>query len=204
MQEAIFDLLDHWKKFPNYQLERRADIFFAAHLPQILRKLRQVETELILPEFPVRIGTIYPNRNSNQSRKIDYVIKVRNENRILFIELKTDPGSRNDPQDEYLRKAQDVGFKELLQGLAQIYEATSYKTKYQWLLTELSKAGIIGFVNDKIILPGTDYESEILYLQPKSEKSSEIGFDEIAGVLEISEDPLTRRFCKSLRNWAEE
>jgi len=100
--------------------------------------------------------------------------------------------------------AQKVGFKELLQGLAQIYEATTYKTKYQWLLTELSKAGIIGFANDKIVIPDTDYKSEILYLQPECKALCEIGFNEIAEALEISEDPLTRRFCKSLRRWAEE
>jgi hypothetical protein len=32
----LFDRLDAWRHFPNYQLERRADIFFALYLPEVL------------------------------------------------------------------------------------------------------------------------------------------------------------------------
>jgi hypothetical protein len=32
----IFDNLDSWRHLPSYQLERRADIFFAAYLPELL------------------------------------------------------------------------------------------------------------------------------------------------------------------------
>jgi hypothetical protein len=31
--DALFDRMDTWRHFPNYQLERRADLFFASYLP---------------------------------------------------------------------------------------------------------------------------------------------------------------------------
>lgn len=34
--EEIFDWLDRWRQLPAYQLERRADIFFALYLPEII------------------------------------------------------------------------------------------------------------------------------------------------------------------------
>lgn len=32
--DTLFDRMDAWRHFPNYQLERRADIFFALYLPE--------------------------------------------------------------------------------------------------------------------------------------------------------------------------
>ena len=32
----LFDRLDEWRDFPNYQLERRADIFFSLYLVEAL------------------------------------------------------------------------------------------------------------------------------------------------------------------------
>jgi hypothetical protein len=203
MQNKLFDLLDHWVSFPNYQLERRADIFFAVHLDQIFKTIRNVEIELIIPEFPIRIGTIYPDVNIDKSYKIDYVVKIKDKNKVVFIELKTDSGSRRESQDKYLQASQDVGFQALLGGLKQIYEVTKYKTKDQSLLKDLSKAGIINFESDKITIPNVKYESEIVYLQPKSNGGkSEIGFKEIASALSSSGDAITKRFCKSLEEWS--
>jgi hypothetical protein len=35
--DRLFDLLDDWRRLPAYQLERRADIFFALHMEEIIR-----------------------------------------------------------------------------------------------------------------------------------------------------------------------
>ena len=35
--ERVFKLLDNWRHLPDYQLERRADIFFALFLPEVLK-----------------------------------------------------------------------------------------------------------------------------------------------------------------------
>jgi len=37
----LFDLMDDWRNLPAYQLERRADIFFAIHLEEIIEKKNQ-------------------------------------------------------------------------------------------------------------------------------------------------------------------
>ena len=34
--EDVFELLDDWRHLPAYQLERRADIYFAMYLPELL------------------------------------------------------------------------------------------------------------------------------------------------------------------------
>ena len=73
--ETIFDLMDAWRHFPNYQLERRADLFFSLYLPEVLEaKLGFPVAAEIVPEFPVRIGTIYPNIPIDKSYKIDYFV----------------------------------------------------------------------------------------------------------------------------------
>ena len=33
---AVLELLDRWRHLPSYQLERRADVFFALYLPGIV------------------------------------------------------------------------------------------------------------------------------------------------------------------------
>ena len=72
--DVLFDRMDAWRHFPSYQLERRADLFFSLYLPEVLEaKLGFSVADLLVPEFPARIGTIYPENPSNQSYKIDYV-----------------------------------------------------------------------------------------------------------------------------------
>ena len=72
--DTIFDRMDAWRHLPNYQLERRADLFFSLYLPEVLEsKLGYSVAEHIVPEFPVRIGTIYPDIPIDKSYKIDYV-----------------------------------------------------------------------------------------------------------------------------------
>jgi hypothetical protein len=37
MISKLFHLLDNWRNLPSYQLERRADIFFALYLDKIIK-----------------------------------------------------------------------------------------------------------------------------------------------------------------------
>src|SRR3954452_20611879 len=100
----IFDLLDGWRHLPDYQLERRADVFFAAFLPEFLSwRLKLDIRPFLIPEFPVRIGTIYPTIASNQSCKIDYLALDTTGRHAVFVELKTDSSSRREKQDQYLK-----------------------------------------------------------------------------------------------------
>ncbi|HPD48392.1 MAG TPA: hypothetical protein P5279_17685 [Anaerohalosphaeraceae bacterium] len=68
----LFDRMDAWRHLPNYQLERRADLFFSLYLPSVLEsKFGVPVSPIVIPEFPVRIGTIYPNIPTDKSYKID-------------------------------------------------------------------------------------------------------------------------------------
>lgn len=72
--DQVFSLLDKWRNFPGYQLERRADIFFALYLKEILDYKFDYAADLIIPEFPVRRGSIYNDgKSDNKSVKIDYI-----------------------------------------------------------------------------------------------------------------------------------
>ncbi len=56
---VAFDNLDQWRHLPNYQLERRADIFFSLYLKEVIEEKYHVKLHnQIIPEFPVRVGTI--------------------------------------------------------------------------------------------------------------------------------------------------
>jgi hypothetical protein len=136
--DELFNLLDRWRLFPAYQLERRADIYFALYLPQVLEdELGKQSILKIIPEFPVRIGTIYPKTPINRSFKIDYLVVATEK--IYLIELKTDNYSRRKKQDEYLEKSAEVNISELLNGLIQIFKATNSKNKYYRLLKEFEE-----------------------------------------------------------------
>jgi len=41
----LFDLLDDWRNLPSYQLERRADIFFAIHLEKWKTYTNKIQNE---------------------------------------------------------------------------------------------------------------------------------------------------------------
>ena len=127
----LFDLLDEWRHFPNYQLERRSDIFFALNLPEVLEcKLGFQINPILIPEFPLRLGTIYPEKNLNKSVKVDYVAFTDNGDSVVLVELKTESRSRREVQDHYLHAAKEVGFTKLLEGLLQIFIATNVKKKF--------------------------------------------------------------------------
>ena len=70
--DTLFNRMDAWRHFPNYQLERRADIFFALYLPEVLEaKLGFAVRPELAPEFPVRIGT--PIKPGTAREKKSYV-----------------------------------------------------------------------------------------------------------------------------------
>lgn len=189
--EKLFSLLDKWKNLPAYQLERRADIFFALYLPEIIKKKFNCEVIEIIPEFPVK------KNENNRSEKIDYVVVC--ENKVFFIELKTDINSCNEQQERYYSRAKENNISKLVDGILEIYQATNSKKKYNHLLDILSS---IGWVKDKENT-SHDYEIEIVYIQPSQDRLNKtiILFDEIINYLSDKEDVLSKRFLKSLNDW---
>src|ERR1051326_388533 len=200
----LFANLDMWRHFPAYQLERRADVFFSIYLPGFLQAEKGYDVQAIIPEFPIRVGTIHTKQDVNKSFKVDYLVKVNNPSRVLFIELKTDNHSRRPKQDWYLEAAKDKGMRSLLLGLKNIYAATNAKNKYDHLFRSLESANLIRLsgenrfevVDDQTVI-------SILYLQPNSTIDEDvITFDEFAKYVGKKKDELSQRFAKSLIAWA--
>jgi hypothetical protein len=189
---------------PAYQLERRADIFFALYLDKILEKHRGAKIDLIIPEFPVRLGSL-PNYNhlDNRSYKIDYLVYAAKPQRVFLIELKTDQRSLRGKQDLYLKQAAKIKVSGLMEGLQEIYKATIQKIKYNNLLNKLETVGWIERTGTDIIIKAPDITPEVLYIQPinKENKDNTISFDNIISVLSETDDPIAPRFAISLEKW---
>ena len=200
----LFNLLDDWRTLPAYQLERRADIFFALYLDKILEKHRGVKIDLIIPEFPVRLGSLPgPNPHDNRSYKIDYLVYAVEQQMVFLLELKTDQRSLREKQREYLEQASEIKVSGLLEGLRAIYKATIQKVKYNNLLKKLETIGWIERTGSDFIIHAPNIAPEVLYIQPtnKDKNSDVISFDKIIPILSAIDDPIAARFAISLEKW---
>ena len=101
----VFTLLNKWAKFPTYQLERRADIYFAIYLDLILNEIDPlIDYNDIIPEFPYG--------NPDKPSRIDYVIF--RPKAVYLVELKTSSGSKGKKQFESMKNVKEEGLKTLL------------------------------------------------------------------------------------------
>lgn len=199
----LFDLLDKWRHFPNYQLERRVDIFFALYLKDILWHKYQFKADAILPEFPVHRGSIYPDVKDNKSVKIDYVAVDQSKKEVFLIELKTDMKSRRVAQDDYLLKAQALNITGLMEGLLKIYKASRQKMKYHRLFTELETLGWLQKTNSAYLNISSEYKTLVIYIQPDNDRGLKniISFNDYVTLVNTKNDPLSQRFKESLTRW---
>ena len=179
----IFKLMTEWKELPNYQLERRADIFFAYYLPDIMNyyfnekrknneynEVREITDSDIIPEFPIRIGNDENGYGgSNHSFKIDYA--VFGEKNIYFVELKTDMASLDRKQISNLKKASVRKVNDLKLQLSQIYKGSDHKDKYVVLNKRLRDNGIGFSIESKNLKHEIekfyDTPHEIIYILPE-------------------------------------
>jgi hypothetical protein len=217
----VFDRMDEWRHLPSYQLERRADLFFSLCLPDALQRRSGVPiSDVVIPEFPVRIGTINPGVSTNKSYKIDYVAFARDLTKAIFVELKTDRGSRRPEQDRYLCAARDAGMPALLGGLVEIFQATESKRKYFRLLSLLARIGLLRIPEEMRAVIGSDSlvginelarrieitcpvrSCEIVYLQPNGDPPDVMNFDEFTRSVLAYGDDFSRRFARSLMEWS--
>ncbi|MCX6141833.1 MAG: hypothetical protein NTZ35_01300 [Ignavibacteriales bacterium] len=204
MINELFDLLDKWRDYPSYQLERRADIFFAVHLPALLHSLLGVTVIDIIPELPIRIGTIFPEIPINKSYKVDYAVFTA-DRQVLLVELKTDDDSTRDSQYRYYYKSIEVGFPKIVEGILDILDATDYKPKYMTLVNRLIKNGCIeGKEGQYAPTSKCTFFPEPIFIKPNRLPGDEgrvIEFSEIIKSLESEKNEVTMRFVKSLNKW---
>ena len=155
--EQVFKILDCWRHLPAYRLEPRVAPFFALFLREALSKKLNIELhQMVIPEFPLRIGTLQKTGESgtgtpkvsgkageNQSYNVDYLAFSADLTKAFLVELKTDIDSVSTKQQCYLRRAVEVGIGELIGGIIEICKETKKQTKYVHLLYRLSKLDLV-------------------------------------------------------------
>ena len=214
--ERVFDLLNRWRHLPAYQLERRADIFFALFLPEVLGRKCSVEVDSrLIPEFPIK------KKGSNQSEKADYLALSTDRKQAFLIELKTDMDSISGGQYAYLENAACSGLQALIVGVLDICRASDKKPKYVHLLKLLSEIGLIEYEDGSFPIEGRGYNEaldrikekvvqkpkedwpclKVVYVQPRL--ATTISFVEFADFIEDDEgEEIRSLFAKRLREWA--
>jgi len=219
---AAMSQLDRWRHFPDYQLERRTDIYFAIYLRSFLQHHTAIPLQpTVIPEFPIKRDLIWPDRPTYKSVKVDYVLFSEDRSNVFFVELKTDNASRRPEQDDYLATARRIGFHAILDGLLKIITHTTSHHKYFHLLAALSTAGFVELppelsralfatpptafthLYDRIQVLPFSPGLQVLYLQPAIEGDSEdhVDFETFATFLDGRNDAFASCFASYLRRW---
>lgn len=163
-----FEMLKDWKKLPAYKAEPRIDCLIGHYLPQILSNYLNVKVKGIIPELPIRLGTIKPTHEgtvyADRSYKVDFLAITENGVNYL-VEFKTDSGSRRVEQDLYLQEAKMFGTKAVVDGIIKISNVSSYRHKYDHLKNKLLYFGLIDHDNN---YTGLNPDFEVVYVQPSN------------------------------------
>jgi len=222
--QTIFRHLDRWRHPPEYQLERRADIFFSAYLKGVVEEFTGTELEeQIIPELPVKRDIVWPDKPSNQSVKVDYTLFSKDRRRVYLVELKTDAASRRDTQDWMYETICRAGLQRILEGIKAITLASKARQKYYHLLAILAELGFLFIPSDleeylypqtrpgltrrleqvqvQVKKPGPMIE--VIYLQPQETDGVRcIDFETFAEYVGRFDDPVSREFSAALKRWA--
>ncbi len=210
----LFGLLTDWRELPAYQLERRADIFFALYLEDLLKYCGYFAPDEILtivPEFPAK------HADTHQSDRIDYM--VCSERKVVYVELKTDNHSIRSEQAEYLHNIQQRALKDVLEDIIAIYQATTARTKYRKLIEKLDRwieYREARAVEERCTLRKDEIAKvesvEVVYILPtpqpiKSDQyeHQQICFDSLVKMLrdpKYANDPIAQAFADALATWA--
>lgn len=216
--ETIFRLLDEWRHLPAYQLERRADIFFAVYLRDVLAEfVGHAIHEVVIPELPLK------RVSDHKSKKVDYALFAADCSRAYLVELKTEVLSRRDEQDRYLDDAKGAGMREVVGGICDLVRATQHKHKYLHLVARLEALGLVevpeglraavhgdgpsdrgtaGVLLEQLRPSRADPPIEIVYVQPVADPNHRcIDFERFAVVVDRREDLFSKSFATALRRW---
>lgn len=143
---AIYEVLrqlDEWRHLPDYQLERRVDIFFGMFLPKVIEERFDVCVDEVIPEFPVHKGLFDKEssleRGPHRSVKVDFAVfgTKGDKKQIFLVELKTDMGSLDFVQLKNMVKARCAGPTCVMRGVGHLARNTLAKRKYAHLIWRL-------------------------------------------------------------------
>ncbi len=167
----IFKMLIDNKAFPNYQAERRVDIFINFFAKRILDSFLQETTTFVCPEFPLKL------ENNNRSTKLDYLYATPTQ--PVFVELKTDTFSLKENQARNYLKCD---WCKCVSDLSAIETNTSknYKQKYKHLISSVRG---VNFQNQNPVI-------RVIYFSPLKHSEEEpfknIQFKKIKKMSELS------------------
>lgn len=155
---SLFESLDARRHLPGYRLEGRLAPFFELFLLRILGDYfpHVALHPVVIPEFPLRIGTLYgPDKSTwpkprhtrppglNQSFNIDYVVFSENLDTAFLVELKTDMAYLSDEQDRYLQCARKIPFGRFVDAIRDLASASGAKPKYVHLMHLLAQLDLV-------------------------------------------------------------
>jgi hypothetical protein len=204
--KEYFNTMSDWKKLPAYKAEPRIDSFIGYYLTKFMSNELGVNILGIIPELPIRVGTVKPvyqdTKFADSSYKVDFYL-LDSLGKNYFIEFKSDSSSRNEKQDVYLREAKCFGMGKIVQGIVRIAQVSPYKNKYAHLLDKLTKLNLISSTQ---AYTGISNDIEVVYVQPHQTNSSDkcIDFQQIARWLlnTFKESEFETQFANKLIEWS--
>ena len=230
----MFNVMDAWRHLPGYRLEGRLAPYFEVFLHDMLGECLGVELDpVVIPEFPLRKGTLDSDNDSNQSYNVDYVAfskkKDRKRNTVFFVELKTNMSSIGGDQKTYLCKARKMGLRPLVDGIIEICKATDHRMKYAHLLHLLASLELVSMSDPKKLYQASKLRSawrdalesgpvstnvegmpqcaRVIYIQPRKRNPKEgfeyIYFKDVANIVQRNGD-LGCIFANFLRQWTKD
>jgi len=184
--KEYFDMMVDWKKLPSYKTEPRVDSLVGYFLRPLLSEYLNENIVGIIPELPIRLGTVKPELDkknyADRSYKVDFF--AIGENGINYlVEFKTDTSSRRANQDEYLISSKTLGTEPIIKGILKIADVSTYTKKYRHLKDKLKQYRVL---NEKFEYSGINQNLEIIYIQPSNyqNEKSVIDFNWVADWLE--------------------
>jgi len=223
MHTQILELLNEWRYFPKYQLERHVDVFFGLYIHQILEeKFERKYFDTVFPEFPISKQLLIQGHPGNDVINSDFCLITSDKNIATFVELKTDHRSLRDSQDIYYENIKTFSFNDILEKLLNVVKVSSIKYKYLPLLSSLQKVGVINIDLDfyeryktenrvyanKYLKPNTiiskSIKCEVEYILPKNNTNKEntITFEELSSYPFIDKEfrIYLKKWCKPLKD----
>jgi hypothetical protein len=172
--KEYFEMMIEWKKLPAYRAEPRIDSLIGYYLDSILKDFLKIEIKGIIPEFPLRIGTLKPamkdNNSGDRSYKVDFLAIGGNGINYL-VEFKTDTSSIREKQSNYLDKAKEVGMATLVEGVLSIVKTSAFKDKYNQLKKRMQELQILG---ENMLYTVRNSHIEIIYIQPSKDNRASL------------------------------
>jgi hypothetical protein len=204
--ERVFERLDQWRLLPQYQLERRADIFFSLYLHEVLNTLPGIRVmDKLVPEFPVRNFRVDPTCADFRTFKIDYLVIPETGCAPVFVELKTEERSLDARQLEKTCRAMALGFEVLLGDILAVMERSDQhsRQKYRVLVDvlEANREQLVGGPPGRVVVVRPE-EKPLPAFEAHGVEVLQVGFEGVCQVLRRQDDALAQRFEESLERWS--